>query len=164
MTWNRLVGSGGFLLAVGVLFAPLAADAADKPQPIQIPDIIGAGLERYMAEGAEAAIRAWVAGGPLESEEFVQLQSSGLHRIEDFYGKFEGSDLIRAQELTPRLRAVYLTLYFEKGSAFCYLLCYQTASGSWVVSDFDGSNSPRRILPEYGATASPIVTPGKPKE
>lgn len=160
----KWMGVAGFLAAGVVLLFSCAAAAAEKPVRIPVPDIVGAGLERYMAEGAEAAIRAWVAGGPLESDEFVALQSSGLHRIEDFYGKFEGSDLIRIQELTPRLRAVYLTLYFEKGSAFCYLLCYQTTSGAWVVSDFDGSNSPRRILPEYGAAASPIVTPGTPKE
>ncbi len=89
-------------------------------------------------------------------------QASGLKRIEAFYGAYQGYDLIRSQEITPRLKAVYLTMYFEKGPAFCYLLCYQTASGGWVVGDFDGSTSPRRILPEFGATAGPLAAmPGQ---
>jgi len=145
------------LLLFGAFLAPVPAFAADVTDVL--PDVVMRGLAGYAKDGAEAAVRAWVAGGPLESDEFVASQAAGLRRIEEFYGVYQGYDLIRAQEITPRLKAVYLTMYFEKGPAFCYLLCYQTASGGWVVGDFDGSTTPRRILPEFGATAAPLVMP-----
>jgi hypothetical protein len=150
-----------FLMTLPIIFiaasltVSVPVSAADLKDVL--PDVVARGLAGYAKDGAEAAVRAWVAGGPLESDEFVVSQASGLKRIETFYGAYQGYDLIRSQEITPRLKAVYLTMYFEKGPAFCYLLCYQTASGGWAVSDFDGSTSPRRILPEFGATAAPLM-------
>lgn len=118
-----------------------------------LPDVVARGLEGYARGGAEAALAAWVAGGPLQSDDFVAAQAGGLHRIENFYGKYQGYEPIRVLQIAPRLKTVYLAMYFEKGAAFCYLLCYQTKDGQWVVSDFDGSTSPRKILPEYGGGA-----------
>jgi hypothetical protein len=145
------------VLVSGVGTAAFAADPAAAAA--DCPDVVSRGFEAYARAGAEAALQAWVADGPLQSDEFVASQAGGLHRIEAFYGKYQSYDQIRVQAITPRLRAVYLTMYFEKGPAFCYMLCYQTAGGKWVVSDFDGSTSPRRILPEYGAVAAPLLQP-----
>jgi hypothetical protein len=122
-------------------------------QETGLPDVVMQGMAQYAHAGAEAALQTWVAGGPLETEEYVQSQARGLHRIEAFFGKYQGYETIRVSEITPRIRAVYLVMNFEKGPAFCYMLCYQTQSGKWVVSDFDGSTSPRRILPEYGISS-----------
>ena len=132
----------------------VAADAA-----LSLPEVVTRGFEQYARSGAEAALQAWVAGGPLQSDEFVSSQAGGLHRIEVFFGKYQGYDLIRVSPVTARLKAVYTVLNFEKGPAFCYMLCYQTSGGGWVVSDFDGSTSPRRILPEYGAGSAPLPDP-----
>lgn len=143
-------------IAVGAC-APLSA--APSEVDAQAPEVVGRGLAAYADEGADAAIRAWIAGGPLDTPEFAAVQASGLRRIESFYGRYQAAELIRAEDITPRLKAVYIALYFERGPAFCYMLCYQTATGDWVVGDFDGSTSPRRILPEYGATAPPLFAP-----
>lgn len=154
------------VLLGSLTLAAIPAGAAPAADASSVPDIIGRGLQAYAEDGAEAAIRAWVAGGPLDTDEFAMTQASGLRRIESFYGKYQAAEHIRTSEITPRLRAVYLTLYFEKGAAFCYLLCYRTSVGDWVVGDFDGSTSPRRILPEFGATAAPLLMPpaAEPRE
>lgn len=148
----------GIFLAVSAS-APVCAANSPAAAAVECPDVVSQGFEAYARVGAEAALQAWVADGPLQSDEFIASQAGGLHRIEAFYGKYQSYDLIRVQAITPRLRAVYVTMYFEKGPAFCYMLCYQTAAGRWVVSDFDGSTSPRRILPEYGAVAAPLLQP-----
>lgn len=134
-------------IALLVIAAPVRAAGADE----DLPPVVLSGFEAYTRDGAEAAMRAWVAGGPLESDEFVSAQAGGLRRIENFYGKYQGYEPIRVQAISPRLKVAYVSMYFEKGPAFCYLLCFLTPSGAWVVSDFDGSTTPRRILPEFGA-------------
>ena len=139
-------------LCAGWIANPLwAGETASTPDiSAPLPDIVSRGFDLYAQAGAEAALRAWVAGGPLDSADFVASQAAGLHRIETFFGKYQGFESIRTQSVTPGIRAVYTVLHFEKGPAFCYMLCYQTGSGGWVISDFDGSTSPRKILPEYG--------------
>lgn len=160
-----LIFWSGLFLCVSILLASAASDAAENrasqnpgaaiaaSELSGVPDVVTRGLEGYLRGGAEAALETWVAGGPLQSDEFVAAQAAGLHRIENFYGKYQGYEPIRVLQIAPRLKTVYLAMYFEKGAAFCYLLCYQTEEGRWVVSDFDGSTSPRKILPEYGGGA-----------
>lgn len=145
------------MLAAWLAAGALALPAAGAEPTADLPEVVLKGLEGYARADAETALRAWVDGGPLDSDEFVAAQASGLHRIEAFYGKYKGYEPIRVQAITPRLKAVYLAMYFEKGAAFCYLLCFKADGSRWVVSDFDGSTSPRRILPEYGAVSAPAV-------
>ncbi len=143
------------VLALLTVSAPVVS--AEVPAG-DLPEVVMQGLEGYMRADAETALKAWVAGGPLDSDEFVAAQASGLHRIEEFYGKYKGYEPIRVAAITPRLKAVYLAMYFEKGAAFCYMLCFKSDGGRWIVSDFDGSTTPRRILPEYGAVAAPMAS------
>lgn len=166
MTRAQLFGCLKAVVFCGAVFASMVsavdAFAADQsavihslvPEAVSMPDVVMRGLEAYGRTGAEAAVAAWVAGGPLQSDEFVAAQAGGLHQIENFYGAYQDYEPIRVLQITPRLKTVYLAMHFEKGAAFCYLLCYQTSGGQWVVSDFDGSTSPRKILPEYGGGAA----------
>ena len=52
------------------------------------------GLEAYSAGGAKAAIETWIKGSGLEGSKAAVAQANVMRQVEDFYGKYEGYDIV----------------------------------------------------------------------
>lgn len=94
----------------------------------EIPPIIFEGLHQLADQKPEDAERAWFRGSPHES----QPASGELRSLLDTCGKFQGFDLINVQDLTPRLRIIYLALNFEKQPKIVKFVVYKTLDG-WIL-------------------------------
>lgn len=111
-----------------------------------IPKIVLSGMDAYKAEGAEAAITAWIKGSPIEGSKDAISQANILRQIQDFYGPYKSFDLIRSRNLTPNVRVIYLTLDYEKGPLFAKFTVYQAAQG-WILTNFIFNTKEEIILP-----------------
>lgn len=111
-----------------------------------IPKIVLSGVEAYKAEGPEAALAAWIKGSPIEGSKDAMSQANILHQVQDFYGSFKGVDLIRARNLTPNVRVLYLSLNYEKGPVFAKFTLYQNAQG-WILTNFLFNTKEEAVLP-----------------
>ncbi len=94
----------------------------------KIPVILFEGLHQLGDQKPEDAERAWFRGSPHEG----QPPSGELRSILDTCGKFQNFDLINVQDLTPRLRIIYLALNFEKQPKIVKFVVYKTLDG-WIL-------------------------------
>jgi hypothetical protein len=138
------------LLAVGALLLSIVQclpAIAQSHSTDDIPKIVLSGLEAYKAEGAEAAITAWIKGSPIDGSKDALSQANILRQIQDFYGPYKAFDLIRSRILTPNVRVIYLTLNYEKGPLFAKFVVYQNAQG-WILTNFLFNTKEELILPQ----------------
>jgi hypothetical protein len=112
----------------------------------EVPKIILSGLDAYKAEGAEAAITAWIKGGPMEGSRDALSQANILKQVQDFYGPYKSFDLIRSRNLTTNVRVIYVVMNYEKGPLFSKFTVYQSAKG-WILANFTFNTKEEVILP-----------------
>lgn len=108
-----------------------AVDSTDLTS--EIPKIILAGLEAYTLTGAESAITAWVAGGPMEGDPSTASGADTFKNVEAHYGHYQDYLLIESKSLSSTTKLIYLQLNYEKGPLFARFLCYWNGS-AWIVT------------------------------
>jgi hypothetical protein len=138
----RSLALGILLLAIGSHDIAIAQSHASD----DIPKIILSGFEAYKAEGAEAAISAWIKGSPLEGSKDALSQANILRQIQDFYGPYKSFDLIRSRNLTPNCRIIYVVMNYDKGPLFAKFTVYQSTQG-WVLTNFLFNTKDEVVLP-----------------
>jgi hypothetical protein len=131
-----------FLLA----FARYIRGHAPNPQVSEIPKIVQFGLETYKSEGPEAAVRAWVKGGPFDGNKDMFSQITFLRQIQQSFGSYTSFEVIRIQDISASVRVIYLTLSFEKGPVFGRFIVYRSQQGS-VLTALNFSAKPEEIVP-----------------
>lgn len=94
----------------------------------EIPPIIFEGLHQLADQKPEDAEKAWFRGSPLEGRPI----SGDLRLLFASNGKYQSFDPISIQNLTPRLRVLYLALNFEKQPVIVKFVTYRTTDG-WVL-------------------------------
>ena len=119
---------------------------APKPVAEDTPKIIQFGLDTYKSEGPEAAVKAWLKGGPLEGSKDAYSQVTNLRQIQDSYGSFRSCDVIHSQDLSPAVRIIYVALNYERGPRFVRFILFRSDPG-WIVTAFDLNAKPEQILP-----------------
>jgi hypothetical protein len=119
---------------------------ASSPQTEALPKIIQFGLDTYKSEGPEAAVRAWVKGGPFDGSKDPFTQISLLREIQQSYGSYIACDVISIQRITDSVHVYYLTLNFEKGPLFGRFIVYRSPQGS-VLTAIKFSAKPEEIVP-----------------
>ena len=128
-----------FLLISPVLQAVAAEEA--------MPPVILDGLKAYKKSGPEAAIKAWIKGGPMEKKEKESLQyGASFKEIEEYYGSYQTHHLISTKEITPVSQFIILSMDFERGPIFARFLAYKGEKG-WLLVSFDFNTKPELILP-----------------
>jgi hypothetical protein len=133
----------GVLLLNIIERVPLAAQSHPTDD---IPKIILTGLDAYKAEGAEAAIAAWIKGGPIDGSKDALTQANTLRQVQDYYGSYKTFDVIHTRIITPNTHIIYMTLNYEKGPLFTKFVAYQTAQG-WILTSFTFNTKEDVILP-----------------
>jgi hypothetical protein len=111
-----------------------------------LPPMILSGLEAYKDKGPEEAVRAWIKDSPIDGSKDALSQSNTLRQIQDFYGAYQAFEVISTRELTPRIRAIYLALDFEKGPLFAKFLVYRS-NQQWILTSFNFNTKEELILP-----------------
>jgi len=139
---SALLILGFLLLAIGQC---VPAVAQTRPAD-DIPKIVLSGLDAYKAEGADAAMKAWIKGSPLDGSKDALSQANVLRQIQDYYGSYKTFDLIHTRNLSPIIKVVYLALNYEKGPLFAKFVVYQTEQG-WILTTFTFNTKEELILP-----------------
>ncbi len=111
-----------------------------------LPDSIIQGMTVYQDLGAEAAIKAWLSGSPMEGDKDALAQADILKQIEGFYGKFTGYESIKEVDITSTSRLQYIQINYEKGPLFTYFLTYKKGE-EWVIVNFKFHTEPGTIFP-----------------
>jgi hypothetical protein len=133
---------GLFLLTLGQAVPAHAQARATE----NVPKIVLSGLDAYKAEGADAAIRAWIKGSPIDGSKDALSQANVLRQIQDFYGSYKTFDIISTRDLSPSIKIIYLALNYEKGPLFAKFVVYQTDQG-WILTSFNFNTKEDLILP-----------------
>lgn len=108
---------------------------AQPPEPGQtgerVPPFIYEGLHQLAGQHPEEAEKAWGRGvvTPEQAVYASQLRSFMLNA-----GAYQNSDVISVQNLTPRLRVIYMVLNFERLPNIARFLVYRSTDG-WVLID-----------------------------
>ena len=109
--------------------------------------LVKRGADAYVAEGPEAAIKAWLAGSGLEGNTQALTQANMLRQIEDYYGKPQGIDVIKRTTVSPRSEIIYFAVNYAKGIAYGRFQTYRTTDGEWISTEFRFHTNANEILP-----------------
>ncbi len=116
------------LFAIMPLSSAAQLPASHEQDIAKIPPIIFEGLHQLGDQNPEDAEKAWFRGSPFEG----QSVSGELRSILESCGKYQNFDLVSVQDLTPRLRVIYLALNFEKQPKIVKFVVYKTLDG-WIL-------------------------------
>ncbi|MGD1000959.1 MAG: hypothetical protein ABSA67_09715 [Candidatus Brocadiia bacterium] len=139
------------LLAL-LLAAVLATCAMAAPDAGSLPPIIRSGLAKYKADGAQAAVNAWMIGSPIALSEEPQHQVHALRAFEGQFGVYQDFHVVRIVSISPTTQMIYIQLDYVNGPAFGKFLAYQ-ARESWNVVSFGFGADPEVVwgLSLFGA-------------
>jgi hypothetical protein len=124
-----------------LLAAVLSTSALAAPDVSSLPPIVRSGLTAYKADGAQAAITAWMISSPIALGEQPQHEVRALQHFEGQFGAYQDFHLVRIVTISPTTQMIYIQLDYLKGPAFGKFLVYQ-AKGMWSVVNFGFSADP----------------------
>ena len=104
------------------------ASALNQPAAGRIPPVILEGLHQLANQKPEDAEKAWFRGSPTEG----QPPSDELRSLHDSCGDYRSFDVVSVQDITPRLRVIYLALNFERQPIIVKFVTYLTTDG-WIL-------------------------------
>lgn len=132
------------LFALALLIACINPAIAEAPTARAHVEI---GASAYLKDGANAAITAWLKGGPFEGNTQATAQANLLRQVEDILGKPEGFEVISENAISPKLTMILSVVYYQKGPLFGRFLIYKLASGSWVATEFRFDADAAKVFP-----------------
>ncbi len=104
------------------------APSAVEPAAAKIPTFILEGLHQLALQNPDGAERAWLTGTAAEPD------ARALRSLMADIGAYQNFDVVKAQDLTPHLRVIYLALNFERQPNIVRFLLYRTTNG-WILID-----------------------------
>lgn len=129
-------------LACGQYFRAHAASPATE----ELPKIVQFGLETYKSEGPEAAIKAWLKGGPYDGNKDIISQASVLRQAQGLYGTYRGYEVMHEQDVSASVRVFYLSLNFDRGPVFSRFIVFRSEQGAMITA-LNFSAKPEDIIP-----------------
>jgi hypothetical protein len=114
-------------------FAAPAVITAQSPAPAsqllnKIPQNILDGLDALRHEQFDQVESSWKKGALTSIGEI----SIRLRNDKDSLGEYHGFDLIYLQDISPRIRVIYIALNYERGPQFKKFVTYKNSTG-WVL-------------------------------
>jgi hypothetical protein len=118
------------LCLIAMASSPLVAQvsAANEPDRAKIPPVILEGLHQLANQKLHEAEKAWFRGSPPEG----QPVSDELRSLLENYGVYQNFDVVSVQDITPRMRVIYLVLNFERPPDIVKFVTYKTTDG-WIL-------------------------------
>jgi hypothetical protein len=121
-----------------------AAGTEDATQAV--PKIVQTGLDAYKANGADAAIKAWLKGSALEGEKQATSQAASFKQIENYYASYKSWEIVQVKDISKSTKIVYLVMNFQRGPVFASFVCYK-ADPDWVLPTFNFNTKPEAVFP-----------------
>ena len=118
------------LLVSGPSLSRAQAPASNVSVADKIPPILFEGLHHLANQNPEEAMKSWLHGSQWEGQ-----PDPNLRQIIERLGKYENFDPVSVQDLTPRLRVLYLALNFERGPSIVKFVVYKTPDG-WILLSY----------------------------
>jgi hypothetical protein len=106
------------------------AFAANGPASAKIPPVIFDGLHQLANQKPEEVEKAWFRGAL--AEEAAVPSDLTDYLAHNTVGAYQDFDVVSVQDLTPRMRILYLALNFEKNSVMVKFVLYRTTDG-WIL-------------------------------
>jgi len=129
-----------FVLLFGLASTAEAADSGARV-------LLDRGMAVYKSSGASAGFNALTKNGPLAGERTLSAVLNNLRTVEEALGPFEGHEIIREHEVTPRVRFIFFTMNYGKGPVYARITAYRLASGEWISYYFNFNTDPNEIVP-----------------
>ena len=126
----RVPSSFTCLSLVALLFLPSHLHAAplNEPPAAKVPPMILEGLHQLADQKPDEAEKAWFRGSPSEG---LPVPTQLRYLLEES-GKYQNFDVVSVQDITPRLRILYLALNFETRPEIVKFVTYHTLDG-WIL-------------------------------
>jgi hypothetical protein len=119
------------------LAAPVWCAAQNAPayhqHSNQIPPNILAGLDALQRGQFDETEKYWLRASRLNQD---GSYSATLHSYRDNDGEYQGFDLVAAQNVTRRLRVLYLALNYQMQPHFMKIVAYKTGN-DWVALELN---------------------------
>lgn len=125
------------------LFLPITSYAASD----DATSIVKRGLDAYAKGGAKEAIESWISGSGLEGSKEALSQANILRQVEDYYGEYEGYDVVKDHKISERVHMVVFVMNYKKGPLFGRFQSYRSNSGQWVATEFKFHTEAATVLP-----------------
>ncbi len=114
-----------------------------------VPPVVVSGFDAYKEKGPEEAVRAWIKGSGIDGSKEALSQANNLRQVEDYYGKYLGFEVVKTQDISPKSKAIYIVMDYEKGPVFAKFVTYRTEQG-WVLAYFNFNTKEELIFPQGG--------------
>jgi hypothetical protein len=112
-----------------------------------VPPPVFLGLIAYRDKGLDAAVQAWIKDSAIEQHNEPLPQVDALRQAPRYYGVYRNFEFLGVQDLSMRVREVYLVMNYDRGPLFGRFLCFRSEDHGWVVLNFDFNIRPEAILP-----------------
>jgi len=146
MRVERLFLCGVVVLASVLTLSGQNSDTSKKSSAQNLPPFIVSGLDAYKQKGPEEAFRAWMKNSAIEGSKDALSQANILRQVQDFYGSYQDFEVISTRDISPRVKAIYLELDYEKGPVFAKFVAYRTEK-EWILAYFNFNTKEELILP-----------------
>jgi hypothetical protein len=112
-----------------------------------VPHLIIDGLIAYHDKGPDEAVRTWIKDSPIDGSKDALNQANNLRQVQSHYGVFRSFEVIGLQDLSQRVRTVYVVLNYDKGPLFGRFMLYRSVDQDWLLTSFNFNTDPQAILP-----------------
>jgi hypothetical protein len=140
------------------LAAPVWSAAQNAPayhqRSSQIPPNILAGLDALQRGQFDETEKDWLKASTLPQD---GSYSATLRSFGNNDGEYQGFELIAAQDVTQRIRILYLALNYQTQPHFMKIVAYKTADG-WAALQLNLSVSESNIEAALAAHPSPSAS------
>jgi hypothetical protein len=126
-------------LLLAALFSTCAVAAPDASR---LPPIVRSGFTMYKADGAQAAVTAWLVGSPIALGEQPDREVHALRQFENRFGAYQDFHAVRIITISPTTQMVYVQLDYLNGPAFGKFLVYQPRENIWNIVSLEFSLDP----------------------
>jgi len=123
-------------------------DAAGQTQDREVPAIVMQGFETYKNQGAEAALKAWIKGGPLEKKSDLTPTKNQLKTIEDYFGSYKTYHVIFMSTPSESTKIIYLIMDYEAGPLFAHFTAFKGEEG-WHIVRLNFHTDVEHIWPSF---------------
>lgn len=121
--------------------------ADESPHHFNVPHIVIDGIIAYHDKGPDAAVQTWAGNSSQFIRAAAQQQAETLRSAQTAYGSFRDFEVLGTQDLSQRVRIVYLVLNYDKGPIFGRFNLYHSVDQGWLVTKLNFNTIPDTILP-----------------
>jgi len=82
----------------------------------------------------------------LEGEKSILTQSNSIEQIEEYYGSYQGFEVMYEKSLTEKVRLLYYVMNYEKSPVFG-VVTYYKRKGEEIVTNFNFHTDLWKIVP-----------------